>query len=137
MDSAHTASRAAPATPPAARAVGWLAILLAIGSALMAVAHAGVRVPLFSALGPDGSAVIPPAVIAFTVATVLAAALAYGAFRLHAWAWALGVVVGALTTLSAAFPFRGVGSVVGIALGAAIVAALLSPGGRAALLPGR
>ncbi len=105
-----------------------------VGAALLSVGHAGVSLPLLSALGPGGDRAVPPAVVAFAVATVLATAVAVGAFRRRAWAWALGLAVFGLTALGAVTPYRGVGSAVGIALGLAGVAVLLSPAGRAALL---
>lgn len=132
----QTAATSDPATTTAvARAVAWLAGAMAVGSALMAVAHAGVDIPLLSGLGPGGAGAVPPAVVAFTVSALLFAAVAYGAFRGRAWAWAAGLVLSALTVLGAAMPYRGVVSLAGIVLGLVIIALLLSRPGRSALLP--
>ena len=100
----------------------------------MALAHAGVAVPLLSALGPEGGRVVLPAAGAFAVAAVVWAAVAVGAARRRPWAWALGLVVAGLTVLGAATPFRGAGSAVGIVLGAGVIAVLLSRPGRRELL---
>lgn len=132
---ATTSRPAARRAASAAKAVGWLAVILAVGSVLLAVAHAGVSVPLLSSLGPGGDDAVPQAAAAFTVAAVLATFVAVGAFRQRAWAWALGLVVYALTVLAAVTPYRGVGSLLGVLLGVAGVVLLLSRSGRAALLP--
>jgi hypothetical protein len=122
------------------RAVGALTSIsgvLALGSGLMAIAHAGVRVPVVSALGPGGSRAVVPAAIAFTAAACLHGAVAYGVARRRTWAWPLGVLVAGVTLLGAAVPFRGVGSVAGIALAGTQLGLLLSAGVRSALLPSR
>lgn len=120
---------------PALRAVARISGVLAAGSALMAIAHAGVQVPIVSAFGPGGSRVILPAAIAFSVAAVLHAAVAYGVARRRGWSWPLGVLVAGATLLAAAVPFRGAGSILGIVLAGAQVVLLLSGTVRAELLP--
>ena len=135
MDTATQSAPARPTTPVApAMIVGWLSALLALGSALLAVSHAGVTIPLLSGLGPGGDRVVAPAVIAFTVATVLAGLVAVGAFRRRAWAWALGLVVHALAVFAATTPYRGVGSLAAIVLAVAAAAVLVSSPGRRSLL---
>ena len=115
-------------------AVVWISGALAVGSALLAVAHAGVRIPVLSALGPGGSEPVVPAAIAFTVATCLHGAVAYGVARRRGWAWPLGVLVAAVTLIGAAVPFRGVGSVIGIALAGTELGLLLTGRIRRAIL---
>ncbi len=139
MDVSTSAARSAPrsdgdTTPVAARAVGWLSVVLAGGSALLALGHLGLSIPVLSALGPGGDRAVPPAAAAFAASAVLATAVAVGAFRRRPWAWALGLVVHALTVLGAAMPYRGVVSLIGIGLGVAAVVVLVSRPGRAALL---
>lgn len=111
---------------------GTAAGLLTAGCALLAVGHAGVRLPLMSALGPGGDRAVPVAAAIFTVATVAYAVVTRGLLARRRWAWPAGLVLGALTVVGAARPFRGVGSGVGIVLALAIVAALASPAGRRA-----
>lgn len=114
--------------------VVWASGALAVGSALLAVGHMGVELPLVSALGPGGSRPVWPAAIAFTVAAGLHGAVSYGVARRRAWAWPLGVLVGAVTLVGAAAPFRGAGSVIGIVLAAAEVGLLLTGGARRRML---
>ena len=111
-----------------------MSAVLALGCAALAVAHAGVDVPLLSRIGPGGDRVVAPAAAAFTVGTLLLGAVAIGAWRARAWAWALGVVVHALVFFGAAVPYRGVASAVAMVVAAATVAVLVSRPGRAALL---
>lgn len=135
MTSATVPSRPRPSTgarPRAATAVGWLAAVAATGSALLAVAHLGVELPLLSELGPGGDTVVVPAAIAFGVGTVVWAGLSIGAFRSGRWVLAVGVVFSVLSILSGAMPYRGVASGVGIALASAVLVTLLSPSGRRA-----
>jgi hypothetical protein len=94
--------------------VVWASGALAVGSALLAVGHMGVEIPLVSALGPGGSRPVWPAAIAFAVATGLHGAVCYGVARRRGWAWPLGVLVGAVTQVGATTPLRGAGSVIGI-----------------------
>lgn len=116
--------------------VVWASGALAAGSALLAVGHAGIEIPLVSALGPGGSRPVWPAAIAFSVAAGLHGAVCYGVARRRGWAWPLGVLVGAVTLVGAATPFRGVGSVVGMVLAAAEVGLLLTGGARRRMLRG-
>lgn len=115
-------------------AVVWISGALAAGSALLAVGHAGVEIPLVSALGPGGSRPVWPAAIAFTAAACLHGAVALGIARRRPWAWPLGVLAAALTLLGAAVPFRGVGSIVGMVLAGAELALLLTGRARRGIL---
>lgn len=115
-------------------AVVWISGALAVGSALLAVGHAGVRIPVVSALGPGGSEPVVPAAIAFVVATCLHGAVAVGVARRRPWAWPLGVLVAAVTLIGATTPFRGVGSIVGIVLAGAELGLLLTGRIRRAIL---
>lgn len=119
------------------RAAVVVTIVGALGSLAMSVAHAGVTIPLFSALGPQGNRAIWPAAGAFAVGTVLYAVTAYGLARRRAWSWAAGIAVHALTLLSAAFPYRGVGSLAGIVVAGSGLVLLMLPAVRAVLLPSR
>jgi hypothetical protein len=118
-------------------AVTWISGALAAGSGLLAIGHAGVAIPLVSALGPGGSRAVVPAAIAFTAAACLHGAVAYGVARRRTWAWPLGVLAAGVTLLGAAMPFRGAGSIAGIALAGTQLGLLLSAGVRSALLPSR
>lgn len=111
-----------------------LTALLALGCAVMAVAHAGVEVPLVSRFGPGGGRAIVPAMIAFTVAAVALALLAVGALRRRSWAWALGLLTHSLVFLGALVPFRGVGSLVALVIAGACVALLMTRSARVELL---
>lgn len=127
-------------TGPASRrldAAAWSSGALAVGSALLSVGHAGLQVPVLSALGPGGDRAVVPAAIAFGVSAVLQAATCAGVVRRRAWAWPLGVLMGALTLVGAAMPFRGAMSAVGIVLGGVELAALLSGRARRAILQPR
>jgi hypothetical protein len=115
-------------------AIAWISGALAVGSALLAVGHAGVRIPGVSALGPGGSDPVVPAAIAFTVATCLHGAVAFGVAGRRPWAWPLGVLVAAVTLIGAAAPFRGVGSVIGIVLAGTELGLLLTGRIRRAIL---
>jgi hypothetical protein len=112
-------------------AVG-LAGVAAVGTLLLAIAHTGVEVPLLSALGPQGGAV-PPAVVAFGVATVLFAGIALGLTRRSRMAWAVGLAVSVLAVLSGIGQFRGVVSAAGIVLSLALIGLLLAPASRSAV----
>lgn len=122
------------ARPTVLDAVVWISVLLAAGSLLMAIAHAGVRIPLFSALGPAGNRAVPPAAIAFSVGALLHGLVAYGVAGRRTWAWPVGVTVAAVTLIGAATPFRGAGSLVGIVLAAAQLGLLLTGTARRAIL---
>jgi hypothetical protein len=91
--------------------VVWASGALAVGSAILAVGHMGVEIPLVSALGPGGARPVWPAAIAFTVAAGLHGAVSWGVARRRSWAWPLGVLVGAITLVGAATPFRGAGCI--------------------------
>lgn len=121
-------------TQQAKTAVAGLSAFLAAGCAALAVAHAGVELPLLSSIGPGGDRAVVPAAIAFTVATLVLVAVAVGAWRSRPWAWALGVVTHGLVFLGAAFPYRGVASLVALIVSGACIALLLTRPGREALL---
>jgi hypothetical protein len=104
--------------------IGWLSVVAAVGSALLAVGHMGVSVPVLSDLGPGGDGVVPVAAAVFTVGALLYAAVAVGAFRGARWAWPLGVAVNALALLSGLREYRGAASAIGIALAVAALALL-------------
>ncbi|CAN5816001.1 hypothetical protein BH23ACT10_BH23ACT10_00440 [soil metagenome] len=114
--------------------VVWASGALAVGSALLAVSHLGVQVPLLSALGPGGSRVILPAAIAFTVGAALHGAVAFGVARRRAWAWPLGILVAGVTLLGAATPFRGAGSAIGILLASLVLGLLLTATARHSMI---
>lgn len=109
-----------------------LAAISAVGSLLLAIAHTGVTVPILSALGPQGGAV-PPAVVAFSVGTILFGALAAGLARRSRVAWIGGLVLAVGAILSGVGQFRGVVSAVGIALAVVLLATLLAPASRRAV----
>jgi hypothetical protein len=113
-----------------------LTALLALGCLAMSVGHSGVDVPGLSSLGPGGDRAVVPAAIAFGVAALLLAVIAWGIWRTRSWSWAAGVVVHALIFLGAAVPFRGVASAVAMVITAVTVALLVSPPGRSLLLRG-
>jgi hypothetical protein len=117
---------------PAATVIGWLSLLAFLGSALLAVAHAGVEVPLLSALGPPGDDPVPVAVAIFAAGAALYAVVAAGAFAAAPWTWPLGLAVNALALASGITNYRGTASAIGIALSLLSLLFLLSPGGRRA-----
>lgn len=119
----------------ALRALLAVTVLSTIGMALMSVAHAGVEIPVVSALGPGGDQAVPPAAISFAVAAALYGLTALGLASGRSWAWALGLVVNALALVGASVPYRGFGSAVGIALTLAGLALLLSRPVRTSLMP--
>jgi hypothetical protein len=125
MTGAVTSSRR-----PLATSVGWLSVIAAAGSALLAIGHLGVDVPVLSALGPRGNGVVPVAAAVFTVGALLYAAVAAGAFSGARWAWPLGLSVNALALLSGLREYRGTASAIGIVLALAGLALLLAPAGR-------
>ena len=122
---------------PSVIIVTALTAVLALGCTAMAVAHAGIEVPVLSRFGPEGTGAVPPAVAVFSAGAIALAALAYGTWRRRAWAWAGGIAVHALIVLGALTPYRGVGSLVAVILAGLVVAVLLSRSGRSALLPAR
>ena len=111
-----------------------LSALLALGCAALAIAHAGLAVPLLSRIGPSGNRAVVPAAIAFTVATMVLVAVAAGIRRSRSWAWAAGIAVHSLVFLGAAFPYRGVASLVAMIISGVCVALLLTRPARQALL---
>ena len=131
-----TAVPSSTVADPAPTLLRWavaLAAVNAVGLALLAIGHAGLDVPLLSELGPGGGRAVPPAAAAFTVGAAAWAAVAAALARRRRWAWALGIVVGALGALGGVGQFRGIASAVGIALSVAVVALLLVPSVRSAL----
>ena len=121
----HTSTR-----PPAALAVGVLAVLGLVGSLVMTLAHLGLGIAVLDALG--AGRLVVPAAISFATGTLLYALVAYGALRTRRWAWVAGLVVNVLAFGTAAFPIRSWISVVAIAVSVAAIAVLLSPPGRTA-----
>ena len=117
---------------PALRAAVVVAAVAALGNALLAIAHTGADIPVLSSLGPQGDAV-PPAIVAFTVGTVLFAAIAVGLWRRQRWAWIAGLVVSVLALLSGVGQFRGVVSALGILVALLLAGLLLAPGSRDAV----
>ncbi|QBI19000.1 hypothetical protein ER308_05200 [Egibacter rhizosphaerae] len=130
MDSAD--SQPSPVTVRIAVA---LTGLMAVGTALMSLAHSGVVIPVLSEIGPATGAVVAEAAAGFGAAAVLLAVALVGLVRRLAWGWALATALHALVVLAAAFPFRGLGSVIGIVLSAAALLTLMSRSARMALLP--
>lgn len=117
-------------TPLPLRLASGLAVVAAVGSALMAVAHLGVDLPLLPTQGLGRA--VPPAAAAFTLGAMLFAAVAWGLRYRARWAWWLGLVGFALALQGSAMPYRGAGSAIGIALSVLGLAALLHPGTRRA-----
>ena len=120
--------------PPAVTIATVVTVVLALGCLALAVAHAGISLPLLSRLGPGGGNAVVPAAIAFSVATAVLALLAMGMWRRRAWAWAVGLVVHGVVLAGAAFPYRGWGSLVGIVLAGGAFMLLVSRPGREGLL---
>jgi hypothetical protein len=120
----------ARARPPAATAVGALAVLGVVGSAVMTLAHLDLDLPVLDVVGPGR--LVVPAAVSFAVGTVLYAVAAYGALRVARWGWSVGLLVHVLGFVTAAFPYRGWISGVAIGVSVAAVAVLLSPPGRGA-----
>lgn len=114
--------------------VVWVSGVLAVGSALMAIGHLGLQLPVLSALGPGGTRAVVPAAIAFSIAAALHGAVAYGVSRRMSWAWPLGVAVAGVTLLGAATPFRGAVSAIGIMLAGLQLGLLLTATARRSLL---
>ena len=114
-----------------------LSVLSALAAAVMAIAHLGIRVPVISALGPQGTDAVPPAVAAFSLAAVLFTVIAVGVAGSRTWAWPVGIVVNGVALVAAAVPYRGVGSLAGILVSATALALLLSPPVRRTLMPSR
>jgi hypothetical protein len=124
----HASASTLPAT-----LVGALAVIGVLGSAVMAIAHLGIDVPVVG-----GAVELLPVAISFAVGTVLYAFVAYGAFTRRSWAWALGLVVNGLAFAStAAPPYRGGIEPVAMAVSLAALILLLIRPGREALLYAR
>lgn len=123
-----------PQTRWPATAVAWISGIFAAGSGLLAVGHAGVALPLLSALGPGGDRPVPVAAGLFAFAAVGFIVVLLGSVRLRPWAWPLGLLVFGLTLLAAAFPYRGAGSALGIAGALLAIAILVSRAGRETLV---
>lgn len=123
-----------PSPSAAARAVAVLGALGAVGSALMAVSHAGVTLPLLAAIGPGGDRALPGVAAGFAVGVVLFALVAAGAWRQRPWAWAAALVVNGVALVVATVPWRGPASGAAAVITVAALAVLLSPPGRAAFL---
>lgn len=119
---------------PIVIATAALSVLVALGSAALAIAHSGIEVPVLSALGPGGGAAVPSAAIAFTIAAVVLTVVTVGLWRGRAWAWAAGLAVHGVVLAGAAMPYRGLGSLVGILLAGTAFVLLASRAGRSALL---
>jgi hypothetical protein len=117
--------------PPAATAIGLLAALGAIGSAVMTLAHVDLDIPFLTFFGPGR--LIAPAAASFAVGTVLYVVVAYGAFRVARWSWPVALVVNVLAFLVSAFPYRGWVSGAAMAVSVIAVAVLVSRPGRVAL----
>lgn len=120
------------ARPPALTAAAALAGLATLGALLMAVAHLGVDLPLLPTVGAGRP--VPPAAAAFALGTVLFALTTVGLLRAARWSWPLGTVAAALAFLGAAFPYRGIGSAVGMATSGLLLVLLLTPRVRRQLL---
>lgn len=118
-----------------ARAAVWLTALAAVGTALMAVSHAGVAVPVLAGIGPATGVVVPIAAAGFGLATLVLVVALVGLHRRRPWGWALATLAHALVVLAAAFPIRGVGSWLGIALSGAAFVLLLTGSARRELAP--
>lgn len=129
------ATTEARTTPPAAvRAAAALTALMAVGSALMAVSHAGVSVPLLAALGPGGQRALPEVATGFAVAAALFAVVAVGAWRRRPWAWAIGLVLHGVALIAATIPWRGPVSGAAAVVTVAALAVLATRPGRIAFL---
>lgn len=111
-----------------------LTAVLAVGCLALAVGHSGINVPLISRLGPGGGRAVVPAAIAFAIATALLSVLAVGMWRRRPWAWAAGLAVHGMVLAGAMFPYRGVGSLIGIALAGSAFILLAARPAREALL---
>lgn len=130
MSSPGQVRRIFTSRPPAATGVGCLAVLGAVGAAVMSLAHTGLPVPLVEGLGP-GRALVPVAAT-FAVGAVAYAAVAVAALRTLSWWWPAALAVNVLAIASAAGQYRGLPSLVAIVLGVASLVVLLGPAGRRA-----
>ncbi|HVL99185.1 MAG TPA: hypothetical protein VM324_07830 [Egibacteraceae bacterium] len=115
--------------PPAATAVGWLAVAGVVGATIMSLAHLDVAVPFV-----EVGRVVLPVAIGLAVGAVLYAVVAYGAFTQASWAWPVALVVnGIALAATAGPPFRGPFELVPIAVSLVAIGVLVSSAGRAAL----
>jgi hypothetical protein len=118
-----------PTSNPVRGLVIAATLLAAAGSAIMAIAHMGIYVPVPGA--PDTARVILPAAISFGVGTLALLILLYGLVARRGWAWLVGLAVHAVIVLGSAYPVRGWPSVVAIVVsGSAVLLLVLTPGGR-------
>lgn len=116
--------------PPAATAVGWLAVVGVVGAVFMSLAHLDVALPLL-----EVGRVVLPVAIGLAIGAVLYALVAYGAFTQRSWAWPAALVVnGIALAATAGPPFRGLFELVPIAVSLAALGVLVSRPGREALL---
>lgn len=131
MARVDTSTSASPRTrPPAASAVGWLAVVGVVGAVIMSLAHLDVPVGFL-----DVGRVVLPVAIGLAVGAVLYAVVAYGAFTQASWAWPAALIVNGIA-LAATLgpPSRGPFELVPIAVSLVAIGVLVSPAGRAALL---
>ncbi|HUH07702.1 MAG TPA: hypothetical protein VML96_07840 [Egibacteraceae bacterium] len=111
-------------------ALAWLAGLAAAGSAIMALAHMGLQIPVISGLGPGGARSVPVAALVFGISTLMFLLILFGMLMRRAWAWPVALVGNGFALIGAANPFRGPVSAAAIAVTVAAIAILLSPPGR-------
>ena len=102
---------------PGLRAASVLAFIGAAGTATLAVGHAGVQLPLVSALGPGGSEPVWPAAAAFAVAALAFVVVGAGLLGARTWAVPAASMLFGVTVVASLFPFRGAGSIAGAVLG--------------------
>lgn len=126
----NTTSTTPRTRPPAATAIGWLAIVGVVGAIVMSLAHLDLPVPFL-----EVGRVVLPVAIGLAVGAVLYAVVAYGAFTQRSWAWAAALVVnGIALAATAGPPFRGLFELVPIAVSLVAIGILVSRPGREALL---
>ena len=114
------ASEDAPGLGPAS----VLAFIGAAGAGTLAIGHAGVAIPVVSALGPGGSDPVWPAAAAFTVAALAFVVVGVGLRGARTWAVPAASILFGVTVIASLFPFRGVGSIAGAVVGIAGLALL-------------
>jgi hypothetical protein len=134
MEQPTVSAAAQRSLPGAARVVGWLAALMAVGCGLLAVGHAGVELPVVSAIGPGGNRPVPQAVAAFGLGTLAFATVAVGVFRRSRWAWPAATALNALALAAGLRQYRGAASAIGLTMAVAALALLATPATRGALL---
>lgn len=110
-----------------------LAGLATAGLVLLALGHAGLDVPVLSALGPGGDRAVPQAAGAFAVGAVLWGAVAAGLAAQRRWAWAIAILLALLGIAGGVAQFRGAASAGGIVLSAVLAGLLLLPRVRGSL----